>query len=181
MTNYVYIAQSLDGFIAGPNGELEWLNEIENPDGIDFGYAEFIGQIDALVMGRKTFEVVMSFNDWPYFKPVYVASSTLKSIPQKLAGKAFITKGIPLEIVEMLNSKGLRNLYIDGGALIQSFLSAGLIDKLIITTIPVILGAGIPLFGSLGSKTRLKLDGSQALIGQTVQSRYSVISEPNPN
>ena len=81
MTCYVYIAQSLDGYIAGPNGELDWLYEVENPDDSDFGYAEFIDQVDALVMGRNTFEMVLSFDVWPYTKPVYVASSTLESVP----------------------------------------------------------------------------------------------------
>ena len=177
MTSYVYIAQSLDGYIAGPNGELDWLYEVENPDDNDFGYAEFIDQVDALVMGRNTFEMVLSFGVWPYTKPVYVASSTLESVPQEYSEKAFIVKGSPTKIVEMLISKGLKNLYIDGGALIQSFLSTGLIDKLIISTMPVLLGSGVPLFGKLDSKVSLKLESSEVLVGQIVQSSYSIIDD----
>jgi dihydrofolate reductase len=174
MTSYVYIAQSLDGYIAGVDGEIDWLHEIDNPENSDFGYSKFIEQIDALVMGRNTFEKILTFGEWHYSKPVYVASSSLETVPAEYSKKAFIVNGSPTNIIEMLKAKGFSNLYIDGGALIQSFLAQGLIDKLIITSLPVLLGSGIPLFGVLESRVKLTLETSEVVAGQLVQSTYSV-------
>ena len=175
MTNYVYIAQSLDGYIAGPNGELDWLNEIDNPENSDLGFADFMDQVDALVMGRNTFEKVHSFGMWPYEKPVFVVSSKLKDIPHNLSDKAFLISGNPREIVKSLSADGFENLYVDGGLLIQGFLESELIDRLIISTIPVILGNGISLFGKLDSRINLKFESSQVLLNQMVKTEYSVI------
>ena len=155
--NYVYIAQSLDGYIAGPNGELEWLEQVDNPDKSDFGFSAFVDSIDALVMGRNTYEKVLSFGFWPYQKPVFVMSRTLTHIAPELTDKAFLLNTTPQEAVEALKSKGHNSLYIDGGLLIQSFLREGLIDEMIITTFPVLLGDGIRLFGALPSQLNLKL------------------------
>ena len=174
MNNYVYIAQSLDGYIAGPNGELDWLEEIENPEQSDFGFAAFMDTIDALVMGRNTFEKVLSFGMWTYEKPVFVASSSLPSLPSSVEGKAFLLKGVPKDMVTTLHEKGYKNLYIDGGAVIQSFLNEDLIDELIVTTVPVLLGEGIPLFGSLPRQAKLKLIGSEVLLNQLVKTHYRV-------
>jgi len=177
MTNYVYIAQSIDGYIAGPNGELDWLDDIDNPENNDFGFAKFMNQIDALVMGKNTFEKVQSFGMWPYSKPVYIASSSLNSIPEALKERAYLINSTPSEIVSTLNEKGLTNLYIDGGLLIQSFLTSELIDKFIITTIPVLLGKGVSLFGWLDKRVKLKLESSEVLVNQLVKSEYSVIGK----
>jgi len=148
MPNIVYIATSLDGFIATKDGGLEWLDDIPNPDGSDFGFEEFINRIDAIVMGRKTFEKVLSFGiEWPYTKPVFVLSYSLKELPSELISKCEIVNGKPADIVEKLNTKGYNNLYIDGGKTIQSFLSEDIIDEMIISLVPVLLGDGIPLFG----------------------------------
>ena len=149
MKNSVFIATSLDGYIATEDGGLDWLENNPNPDGSDFGYNAFMDSVDALVMGSKTFEKVLSFESWPYGKPVFVLSSTLKSLPETLSGKASIVcEGIP-EITSKLHEKGYFNLYIDGGKTIQSFLKENLIDEMIITTVSVLLGSGISLFGSL--------------------------------
>ena len=172
--NYVYIAQSLDGYIAGPNGELEWLEQIDNPEKSDFGFAEFMGAVDALVMGRHTFEKVVSFGFWPYDKPVFVMSRTLTTIPPDLSDKAFLLSSEPRETVETLNAKGYNNLYIDGGLLIQSFLRAGLINELIVSTLPVLLGDDIKHFGHLPSMLKLKLLNSETLVNQMVKTRYQV-------
>lgn len=177
MKNYVYIAQSIDGYIAGPNGELDWLDEIDNPENDDFGFVDFMNQIDALVMGRNTFEKVLSFGMWPYSKPVYVVSSSLKNIPENLSEKAFLINSSPIKIINSLKKNGFQNLYIDGGILIQSFLASELIDKLIITTIPVLLGGGIPLFGRLDNRVKLKLESSKMLVNQLVKTLYSVIGK----
>ncbi len=174
MTNYIYIAQSIDGYIAGPSGELDWLNDIENPKNDDFGFAEFMNQIDALVMGKNSFEKVQTFGIWPYSKPVYVVSSSLKSIPEVLNERAFLINSSPSEVVSSLNSKGHKNLYIDGGSLIQSFLESNLIDKLVLTSIPVLLGGGISLFGRLDKRVKLTLESSEILVNQLVKTTYTV-------
>ena len=172
MSIYVYIAKSLDGYIADKNGEIDWLNDIPNPDNSDFGFAEFMNNIDAIVMGRKTFETVHSFDVWPYTKPVYVISRAWHELPKKYSGKAEILNLNPKKIIETLAKKGMKNLYVDGGALIRSFLSEDLIDELIITSIPVILGAGIPLFGNLQSSLKFKLYKSEVLNNSLVKSYY---------
>lgn len=149
MANFVYIATSLDGFIATEQHGLEWLDRFPNPDNSDYGYAEFIEQIDAIVMGRKTFEVVCRFGDWPYGKPVFVLSHQPLAIGETLKGRVFSLQGSPQQIVEQLNQQGFENLYIDGGATITQFLRQDLIDHLIITRLPILLGKGIALFGEL--------------------------------
>jgi dihydrofolate reductase len=168
----VYIAQSLDGYIADKKGDIDWLNDIPNPENSDFGFAEFIGKIDAIVMGLNTFKQVLSFGVWPYTKPVYVMSTSLKNIPKKFSGKAEIINLKPKELIKRLEKEGMNNLYIDGGALIQSFLSEDLIDELIITSVPVLLGGGIPLFGRLDNYLKFKLQKSEVLNNFLVKSYY---------
>jgi len=148
--NSVFIATSLDGFIAGKKGELDWLSTIPEIDHIDTGYEDFTSRIDALVIGRNTFETVCAFDcDWPYQKPVFVISKSLKEIPEEFAGKAFLVNGTLTEILSKIHQEGYGRLYIDGGKTIQSFLKEDLIDEMIITTIPLLLGEGIPLFNWL--------------------------------
>lgn len=173
MKTIVYIAQSLDGFIAKKDGDITWLEEIPNPDGSDFGFSDFMKKIDALLMGRNTYEKVLTFRFWPYEKPVYVISNTIKELPENLEGKVFIVRGEILEILESLESKGLKSIYVDGGKLIQSFLSEDLIDTMIITTMPVILGEGLPLFASIGRELKWELVESQVLNKYAVKSEYS--------
>lgn len=172
MTIFVYIARSLDGFIAGKNGDLDWLNDIPNPDNSDFGFAEFMSNIDAVVMGRNTFEKVQSFGMWPYTKPVYVISASLRELAQEYAGKAEILNLKPSEIIKKLNRYGMKNLYVDGGALIQSFLSEDLVDEIIVTSIPVLLGNGIPLFGPLSHTLKFKHRKTEVFNNSLVKSHY---------
>lgn len=173
MANKVFIATSIDGYIADKNGNIDWLHSIPNPDGIDMGYSDFMSRIDALVMGRKTFETVYAFDiDWPYTKPVFVLSNTLNSIPEKYIGKAELINGDLLEILNILNSKGFRNLYIDGGSTIQSFLKANLIDEMIITTIPILLGGGTSLFGQLSSPINFRCIESKIFLESVVQNHF---------
>ncbi len=124
-------------------------------------------------MGRNTYEKVLTFGFWPYEKPVYVVSNTIKVVPENLEGKVFIVRGEILEILESLESKGLKSIYVDGGKLIQSFLSEDLIDTMIITTMPVILGEGLPLFASIGRELKWDLVESQVLNKNAVKSEYS--------
>lgn len=133
--------------------------------------------IDALVMGRNTFEKVLSFGIWPYDKPVFVASNSLPTLASELMGKAFLLRGTPQEMVAGINQQGFSNLYIDGGQMIQSFLRVSLIDELIVTTVPTLLGGGIPLFGSLQQAVQLELISSEVLLNQLVKTRYKVKHE----
>lgn len=150
MPNIVFIATSLDGYIADKNNEIDWLHSIPNPDKLDMGYSEHMENIDALVMGRNTLEVVISFDgEWPYSQPVFLLSNSLNSVPNGYEDKVTLVKGDLEGITEKLKNDGYSSLYIDGGRTIQNFLKDDLIDEMIITTIPVLLGGGIPLFGSL--------------------------------
>ncbi len=173
MANYVYIATSLDGYIAASDGGLDWLMEIPAPGGEDYGYAEFMATIDALVMGRKTFEKVLTFGDWPYDKPVFVLSTTITEVPEHLAGKVEIVHGELKELTGTLNQRGYNNLYIDGGVTIQNFLQQDLIDEMIITKVPTLLGGGIPLFGTLDEPIKFKHVKTEIYDNGLVKSRYS--------
>lgn len=173
MNCIVFIAQSLDGYIADKKGGLDWLHSVPNPDQIDMGFFQLMEKVDAVVMGRKTYEVVNSFGgEWPYSKPVYVLSNSLQEIPEHLHAKVSLMKGKPQEVIEKLNRKGLANLYIDGGTTIQQFLKEGLIDELIITTIPILLGGGSSLFGELDNAIQLELISSQLFLNQLTQAHY---------
>jgi len=172
MANYVYIATSLDGFIATLDGGVDWLNEIPNPDRSDYGYAEFISGIDALVMGRRSFEKVLTFGAWPYDKPVFVLTNSLTELPEDFADKAEIVSGEISEVVSRLNQRGYNNLYIDGGRVIQSILREDLIDEMIITRIPILLGDGIPLFDKLDRQLKLRHRKTEVYNNMLVKSCY---------
>jgi dihydrofolate reductase len=175
MVNYVYIATSLDGFIATADGGLDWLMEIPNPEQDDFGFSEFMDKIDAIVMGRNTFEVVHSFGQWAYTKPVFVLSNTLESLPDEYQGRAELLNGDPVIIVKQLDERGYHDLYIDGGNVIQNFLKDDLIDELIITRVSVLLGNGIPLFNDLNQI--LKFEHKETIVHSKdlVKSHYKRI------
>ncbi|HIF9204429.1 TPA: dihydrofolate reductase family protein [Photobacterium damselae] len=173
MPNIVYIATSLDGYIADKNNQLDWLHDVPNPDCSDFGFAEFMDRVDALIMGRNTVDMVLSFDcEWPYSKPVYVLSNTMKTVPAGYEDKIYLVNGELPTIVEELQQKGLTTLYIDGGKTIQSFLQQDMIDELIITTIPTILGGGIPLFGELDKPLKFKHIKAEQLAGCLVKNTY---------
>lgn len=172
MTTYVYIAVSLDNYIAGPGGALDWLNEIPNPTQSDFGFAEFLRGIDAVVMGRKTFETMLGFDTWPYSIPVFVFSRSLNALPGNTDGKAELIRGQPIEVMHVLGARGFHNLYVDGGRTIQGFLEADLIDELIITRVPILLGGGVPLFGSLQREMKFRLVSTEPLNETLVKSHY---------
>jgi dihydrofolate reductase len=172
MPNFVYIATSLDGFIADKNNEIGWLTEYPNPGKSDFGYAEFSAGIDALIMGRKTYEMVRSFGVWPYEQPVFVLSNTIREVPEELADKVKIISGKLDSMVRQLNASGLNNLYIDGGLAIQGFLNEDLIDELILSRIPVLLGDGAPLFGELQEELMFEHVETEVFDNGIVKSRY---------
>ena len=172
--NKVFIATSLDGYIADEEGGIDWLHSVPNPHNIDMGYHAFIAQIDALVMGRNTFETICSFDiDWPYKKPVFVLSNHLNQIPTKFQEKAHLVKGDSLAaIIDNIQNKGFYNLYIDGGKTIQSFLKEDLIDEMIITIIPYLLGSGIRLFGDLSGRLDFECISSTLYLGKVVQNYF---------
>ena len=170
----VFIATSLDGFIARPDGNIDWLTEEKPSAGEDYGYNDFIASIDALVMGRHSFEKVLSFDQWPYKNKVIVLSSQSLNIPNRFQKQVSHLSGSPQEIVDQLAEEGYEHLYIDGGKTIQQFLRAGFIQKMIITRIPVLIGEGIPLFGPLEQDIKLEHIKTKAYDNGFVQSRYAV-------
>jgi dihydrofolate reductase len=169
----VFIATSLDGFIARPNGDLDWLHG-DGAEGGPHGYDEFIATVDALVIGRKTYETVLAFETWPYGgKPVFVLST--RALAAAPAGAVVEhMSGDPAHIVSRLAARGIGHIYVDGGITIQRFLRAGLIQRLILNRIPVLIGAGIPLFGELSRDIRLRHVTTRQYAGGLVQSEYVV-------
>jgi dihydrofolate reductase len=171
--NSVFIATSLDGYITDKNGGIDWLHALPNPDHDTMGYTEFIKGMDALVMGRSTFETVLGFDvDWPYDKPVFVLSNTLKKIPESHKEKAYLVKGTLREIIAQIHEKGFYRLYVDGGTTIQNFLKEDLIDEMILTTIPILLGGGSSLFSELPKKLKFELVGTKTYLNQITQNHY---------
>lgn len=177
MANHVYIACSLDGFIAKPNGSIDWLTSIPNEKDDDWGYSRFIKKIDAIIIGRKTFETALLFGQWPYNKPVYVLSNNIKQLPDFIRNKVELINGDLHKIINLLHINKFNNIYIDGGQTIQSFLKEDLIDEMIITTVPILLGNGIPLFGSIGRELEFKLVNSKVLNNYMVKSYYKRVKK----
>jgi dihydrofolate reductase len=174
MANIVFIATSIDGYIADKDGGLDWLHSVPNPDNVDMGFGPLMEKVDALVMGRNTLEMVLSFDvDWPYSKPVFVLSNTMTEVPEGYQDKVFLINGELTQVVADLNQQGYHDLYIDGGITIQNFLEQELIDQLTITTIPVLLGGGVKLFGDLESMQNYKLVESTVYLDTIVQSHYA--------
>jgi len=178
----VFIATSLDGFIAREDGGIDWLNEIPDSPGEDYGYATFMGTVDAMVLGRKTYEFARSLPDWPYGKtPVVVLSSKRVDIPKHLVKTVSHMGGKPDTIINALAERELYHLYVDGGVTIQRFLNAGCIHRLIITRIPTLIGSGIPLFGKLErGDVRLKHVATRSYPNGLVQSAYEVAAKRRP-
>jgi dihydrofolate reductase len=172
MTVSVFIGTSVDGYIARPNGDLDFLPA---GGGEPHGYDEFMASVDALVIGRKTFETVLSFAAWPYGdKRVVVLSSRPVDFSGVRGGVVEQMAGPPAEIVSKLAASGAHDLYVDGGITIQGFLRAGLVQRLIITRVPVLIGDGIPLFGILPRDVRLRHVATQHYPSGLVKSEYQV-------
>ena len=173
----VFIATSLDGYIARVDGALDWLDRANTrvPEGEDCGYNDFMASIDILVLGRKSFEKVLSFGAWPYQdKPVIVLSSKAVNIPAEIAGTVSYSSESPQALYGRLAKTAVKRLYIDGGITIQRFLSAGLIDDITITVIPIILGSGRPLFDNVKNDISLRLSASKIYDFGFVQLTYHV-------
>lgn len=174
----VYIATSLDGYIAKKDGDLGWLDEASAnvPKDEDMGYYSFMESVDALVMGRNTYEKVLSFGvDWPYKKPVIVLSRNSINIPEQLKDSVTHSSEPLQDLCTRLEAKGYKRLYIDGGVTIQRFLAAGLLDDMIISMAPVALGEGIPLFSKSEKDIALKLVNTKSFDFGFVQLTYDVV------
>jgi dihydrofolate reductase len=174
----VYIATSVDGFIAREDGGIDWLPDGGDEEGgEDYGYQEFIDSVDAIVMGRSTYELALSFGSWPYGeKPVVVLSSRRVEIPDAIAHTVESLSVAPREVVRRLAERGFGHLYVDGGRTIQGFLREGLIQQLILTKVPVLIGTGIPLFGPLPHDVGLRHLETRHFENGLVQSRYEVLA-----
>ena len=169
MKTSVFIGTSLDGFIARADGALDFLPP---GGGEPHGYDEFMATVDALVIGRKTFETVLTFDAWPYAeKPVFVLSTGSLATPPPGAVVERMA-GAPADIVSQLAARGVKHVYVDGGMTIQRFLRAGLIQRLIITRVPVLIGSGIPLFGALEHDVPLTHVATRQYASGLVQSEY---------
>jgi dihydrofolate reductase len=173
MSNIVFIATSLDGYISDRDDGLDWLQSVPNPDNLDFGWADFMDRVDALVMGRKTFEKVCGFDcPWPYTKPVFVLSNSLSSLPEEYDGKAELINGPLSKVLATIHGQGHRELYIDGGVTVQNFLREDLIDEMIITVLPILLGGGSPLFGKLAEPMGFEHVKTEVMLNAMVQNHY---------
>jgi dihydrofolate reductase len=167
----VFIGVSVDGFIARANGDLDFLSHGGDEP---HGYEEFMETVDALVMGRNTFETVLAFNAWPYGKKLIVVLSTHMLTPAPAGAVVEHMSGDPAEILSQLAARGIQHVYVDGGVTIQRFLQAGLIQRLIITRVPVLIGSGIPLFRPVSQDIVLKHIATRHYASGLVQSEYSV-------
>jgi dihydrofolate reductase len=167
----VFIATSLDGFIARPDGAIDWLSIVEQP-GEDYGYAAFFETVDALVIGRKTYETVLRFETWPYAGKRCVVLT--HDPPTSRHGEEFFD-GVPGDLIERLSRDGVKRVYVDGGNVIQQFLAAGLVDDITLSVVPVLLGEGIRLFGPTSKDVRLDLVRSRSFASGLVQNEYRVV------
>ena len=167
----VYIGTSLDGFIARKNGDIDWLTQFANDEAIR-AYEEFMSRVDAIVIGKGTFEKVLTFPTWPYEKKVFLLSTTIKQVSDIVADKITLLSMKPKEILSYLLGNGFSGIYVDGGKVIQSFLREDLIDELIITKVPELIGTGIPLFGYLDNDLRFEHIKTNIYSDGLVKSHY---------
>ncbi len=174
-TAHVFIATSLDGYIARHDGDIGWLLQRDDP-AEDHGYTDFIADKDRIVMGRGSYEKVLTLDPWPYDRPVLVLSRQLAStpVPPALEGKVQFIDCSPTALMATLAGANVHRVYVDGGQLVQSFLRDGLIEDMVITTVPVLIGAGRPLFGALGQDIGLTLVSSRSFPSGLVQSTYRI-------
>jgi dihydrofolate reductase len=167
----VFVGTSVDGFLARLDGSFDFLGDGGEPH----GYEEFMATVDALVIGRNTFAVVQQFPGWPYgSKPVFVLSRrALPPVPPEAVVERMA--GEPAEIASLLSARGISHAYVDGGITIQRFLRAGLVQRLVVTRVPILIGTGIPLFGAVPRDILLKHVATRSYASGLVQSEYEVV------
>ena len=176
ITGHVFIATSVDGFIARSDGGIDWLLKGWPEVGHDYGFSEFTASVDGLIMGRSTSEKVLTFETWLYSKPVVVLSRTLRQrdLRDDLAGRVRISASEPKDVLTELEREGWKRAYVDGGQVIQSFLREGLIEDMVLTRIPILLGEGLPLFGPSAGDIKLTHLETTTHTSGFVQSHYAV-------
>ncbi len=172
MANHIFMGMSLDGYIADKNNSVDWLNAYPQEQGQDSHFSLFMGNMDAIVMGRGTFETVHSFGQWPYTKPVIVLSKSLTTLPEGYEDKAVISNEDIKDVLLNAFRKGYKELYIDGGAVVRSFLAMDFIDSMTFTQVPVLLGGGVSLFGDLAEPMKFAHVHTEVLDGGLVMSGY---------
>ncbi len=177
VSGHVFIATSLDGFVAREDRALDWLMK-QPSTGEDYGYDGFMERMDGLIMGRGSYETVLGFETWPYSKPVVVLSKTLTQtdVPDALKDKIRITASNPVEVMAELSAEGWKRAYVDGGKVVQSFIRAGLVEDILLTHVPILIGRGLRLFGDLAADIDLELVSSRAFKSGMVQSHYRLMS-----
>ncbi len=170
----VFVGTSLDGFIARHNGEYDFLPA---DGGEPHGYNEFIATVDALVIGRKTFEIVLALPEWPYGnRQVIVLSSRPLDLSTVREGRVEQMSGSPAEIISALSARRVKHVYVDGGITVQGFLCAGLVQRITITRVPILIGDGISLFGSLPHDIQLRHIATQSYVSGLVKSEYEIVT-----
>lgn len=168
----VYCAMSIDGYIARKDGGLEWLERVHDVDE-DYGFKVFMNSIDTIVFGRNTYQIVDSFKEWPYTgKRVVVLSKTLKDVRKE----AELFSGELNLLVSNLHDDGVKHIWVDGGITVSKFLETGMVDRIVVTVIPIILGEGIPLFSEMKNEQSCCLVSAQAYPSGIVQLRYDIAS-----
>jgi dihydrofolate reductase len=175
-SGHIMMAMSLDGFVARSDHNLDWLNK-QSTDGEDHGFTEFLESVDVIVMGSGSLRTVLGFDQWVYTKPVIVLSHSMSDadIPDHLKGKVEISSESPPDLIERLNGLGYSRVYVDGGAIIRSFLKLDFIKSMKITIIPILIGEGIRMFGELDRDIDLKLENVQKTPSGLVTLDYSLI------
>ncbi len=178
MKTTAYVATSLDGYLADSSGGVDWLNEIPNPEQSDYGFEDFMDRIDAILMGSNTFRFVQSLGAWPYKKNVYVLSHSLKEVPPGYEDRIRLARGSIRDVLDRIQKESGPRVYVDGGSVIQSCLAAQCLSELIVTTIPIVLGKGIPLFAPSDQRIPLRHRSTEVLGIGLVKSTYDVHSDP---
>ncbi|WP_339763916.1 dihydrofolate reductase family protein [uncultured Hoeflea sp.] len=174
-TGHVMMAMSLDGFVARKDHTLDWLNK-QPATGEDHGFNAFMDSIDVLVMGTGSLQTVLGFGEWPYAKPVVVLSRSMtnKDLPNHLHDKVEFSTQTPQELWKTLGQRGQDRVYVDGGAIVQSFLQSGYVQDMKITVVPILLGDGIRIFGDNGGDIDLELVSARPFPSGMVDLVYSV-------
>ena len=170
----LYIACSLDGFIARENGSIDWLTEYEKNLGTDYGYSEFYSSIGTVLMGRKTYEQVLGFGDWPYGEKKAYVFTRQKEPKLREKNVEFISGDIG-EFARQLKKNTEEDIWLVGGSqLIKVFLEEDLVQDLIVFFVPVILGSGIPLFDQIQKEIGLKLINTERYESGLVRVEYEI-------
>ena len=171
MNTIVYIGTSLDGFIARKDGDIDWLTQFADNEAIH-AYKQFMNRIDAIVIGRGTFEKVLTFSSWPYEKKVFVLSTSIKQVPDDLKEKVTVLSMKPKELLGYLLGAGFSGIYVDGGKVIQDFLKKDMVDEMIIAKAPILIGSGIPLFDHMNIDLRFKHIRTEVQLNGLIRSYY---------